>query len=418
VDGEARVIADGRGAVAQVVCLFRDTTDRQRLKQSLQEQAAALQEADRRKDEFLAKHGHELRNPLAPIRNALNTLRLRGDERRGAARAAFAILERQITHIDRLVEDLLDVSRIAQGKLVLRKQLVEVATVVGQAVECSRPRLEARQHGFVVHLPDRPAWIEADATRIAQVLLNLLNNAAKYTPEGGDVWLTVEAADDEVLFRVRDTGSGIPSEMLSKVFDLFTQLERDRCEGGLGIGLTLVRRLTEMHGGRVEARSDGPGKGSEFIVRLPAAKEVSPAAVPAREALPPGREVVRRRLLVVDDNVDAAHSLALVLELLGHEARTVAVGHAALDALATDPPDAVLLDIDMPGMDGYEVARRVRASPTLQDITLIAVTGHVRPAAHSHWLEAGFDHHLPKPVDLPVLQELLASLGGHERASR
>jgi PAS domain S-box-containing protein len=377
----------------------------------------ALKEADRRKDEFLAMLAHELRNPLAPIRNALHVVQMRGQERRQAVRQAWEMIERQVENLVRLVDDLLDVSRIGRGKISLQKEPVDVATLVARAVEGSRPLIEARRHDLKVALPDEPMRVEADPTRMAQVLWNLLNNAAKYTPEGGRIWLTAAKEGGEAVIRVRDTGMGIPPELLPKMFDLFTQAERtlDRAEGGLGIGLTLVRRLTEMHNGVVEAFSAGPGEGSEFVVRLPLLPDVSPAAT-AHE--PDGgkraKAAVTHRILVVDDNRDSADSLAMLLRLVGHDVRTAHDGRQALVVAATYRPDLVLLDIGLPGMDGFTVARHLRSQPELAGVVLVALTGYGSDEDRRQAQAAGFNHHMVKPVNFDALNELLSALEPHD----
>jgi signal transduction histidine kinase len=374
-----------------------------------------LREADRRKDEFLAMLAHELRNPLAPIRNALEILRLRGQDRRSAVREAWNMVERQTEQLSRLVDDLLDVARITRGKINLERHPLDVSEVVRRAVETSRPVIEARRHHLEVHLPPYPVWVEGDLTRLAQVVLNLLNNAAKYTEEGGRITLTVEAPPPgeghpgEVVLRVRDTGVGIPAEMLPKVFDLFTQADRtlDRAQGGLGIGLTLVRRLVEMHGGRVRAYSEGPGKGTEMVVRLPArrAPEV-PANGDDGEA--PAPAVQPRRILVVDDNRDSAHSLATLLRLFGNEVQAAHDGASALAAAERFRPEVAILDIGLPGMDGYELARRLRQLPGLGSLRLAALTGYGSEEDRRRSRDAGFDDHLVKPVEMESLQAFLA----------
>jgi CheY-like chemotaxis protein len=309
------------------------------------------------------------------------------------------------------VDDLLDVSRITRGKITLHKEPADLAGVVARAVEASRPLLDARRQELTVRLPPESLRVEADVTRLAQVVGNLLNNAAKYTGEGGHIGLTVEAAPAEAVLRVRDDGVGIPAELLPRVFDLFTQGDRSlaRSEGGLGIGLTLVRSLVELHGGSVEARSEGADKGSEFIVRLPAlrgspARPESPSA-PARCRSP------ARRVLVVDDSADTAESLALLLTVQGHEVRTAHDGPAALQAAEAFRPEVIFLDIGLPRMDGYEVARRLRGQMGLRDATLVAVTGYGQEEDRRRAEEAGFDAHLVKPADPGALERLLAAAG-------
>jgi signal transduction histidine kinase/CheY-like chemotaxis protein len=391
---------------------------RKGLEQELRVRVEQLADADTRKDEFLAMLAHELRNPLAPIRNALHLVRLGSQETRREVRKAHDIIDRQVDNLVRLVDDLLDVSRITRGKIQLKKECVDLAEVVARAVEGSRPLIDARRHTLEVTLPPDPVPVDADPVRLAQVLWNLLNNAAKYTPEGGRIALTVERASgarslpDEAVVRVRDTGVGIPAEMLPRVFDLFTQIDRtlDRAEGGLGIGLTLVRRLTELHGGTVQAISEGTGKGSEFVIRLPMLPAESLAG---RQQKPPGTSgqgklTSRRRILVVDDTVDSAESLAMLLRLLGNEVRTVHDGRFALETAVAYRPEVVLLDIGLPGMDGLEICRRLRQQPDGDRALIVALTGYGREEDRQNSQEAGFDAHLVKPVELESLQELLA----------
>ena len=372
------------------------------------EQARALIEADRRKDEFLATLAHELRNPLAPIRNGLHILRLTG-KAEGAVGSVYQILDRQVNHLVRLVDDLMEVSRITRGRVELRKEHTDVQAVIHTAIETSRPFIDEAGHRLELSLPAEPLYIEGDTMRLAQVITNLLNNAAKYTDRGGRILLTARREGAAAVISVRDNGRGISAEMLPRVFDLFAQAApgHDYSRGGLGIGLTLVRNLVELHEGSVEAKSDGPGRGSEFIVRLP----LKSAAGAATEAVPAGDgPYSSRRVLVVDDNRDAADSLGVLLTLLGVETRTAHDGTAALEALDEFEPSVVLLDLAMPVMDGYEVAQRMRQHPHGRHVTLVAVTGwsldrdRLRSAAY------GFNGHLVKPVDLDVLRQLLAEL--------
>jgi signal transduction histidine kinase/DNA-binding response OmpR family regulator len=370
-----------------------------------------IQDANRRKNEFLSMLAHELRNPLAPIRNATEILRRQGPHE-ATLDWAREVIDRNVHQLSRLVDDLLDVSRITRGKIRLQREPVEMAAVVAQAVEISQPLIHGRKHQLAVALPPEPVWVNGDSTRLAQVLANLLNNAAKYTDEGGRIWLTLERAGGEVVVRVRDTGVGIPPEMLGSVFDLFTQVDRslDRSQGGLGIGLTLVRRLVEMHGGSVAAYSGGPNQGSEFVVRLPAlAAPPPPRPSENGSRREPVVKSARRRVLVVDDNVDAAEGMALLLRLSGHEVRTAHDGPSALGAVDAFRPELVLLDIGLPRMDGYEVARRLRARPELAALRLVAITGYGQEEDRQRCKEAGFDQHLVKPVDPQVLQQLLGS---------
>jgi signal transduction histidine kinase/ActR/RegA family two-component response regulator len=370
--------------------------------------AEALQQADRRKDEFLALLGHELRNPLGPLRNALEILRLKCSSD-PVVEPLRAMMERQLGHMSRLVDDLLDMSRITRGKIELRRETLDLATVITLVVETCRPFLQDRQHEFTLSVPKRPIYIHADATRLEQVLANLLNNAAKYTEPGGHIWLTAELEPEVVRIRVRDTGIGIRPEMLEGIFELFTQADRppNQAVEGLGIGLTLVRSLVELHGGSVQAHSAGPGQGSEFVVRLPLALEESvwEPATPVNGTTGVSGGL---RVLAVDDNVDAVKSLALLLELEGHEVRIAHDGQTALDLAVAYRPNAAILDIGLPhGMDGYEVARRLRRDCGLEKACLIALTGYGQEEDRRRAAEAGFDYHLTKPVDPQQLQHLL-----------
>ncbi|HXG09974.1 MAG TPA: ATP-binding protein, partial [Gemmataceae bacterium] len=402
-------------AVRRALREAAERAERQRLQEELRQRAEALAEADRRKDEFLALLSHELRNPLAPIRNALQIMRLHGPLDPTLEKARD-IIERQVRHLSRLVDDLLDVSRITRGKITLRKERLDLSAVARLAIEIARPLIDKRQHQLIVTTATEPLWVEADPVRLEQIISNLLNNAAKYTDPGGRVWLTTERADDWAVLRVRDTGIGIPQEIQAHIFDLFIQADRslDRSQGGLGIGLTLVRRLVEMHGGTIEAFSPGPGQGSEFIVRLPLAvprvEETGSAGAPplrgaGRAAAPP------RRVLVVDDNRDGADSLAMLLRFWKHQVAVVYDGPSALESVQTEQPDVVLLDIGLPGMDGYEVARHLRQQLEHQPV-LVALTGYGQDEDRRRSREAGFDYHLTKPVDPDALQEVLALPGG------
>jgi PAS domain S-box-containing protein len=377
-----------------------------------------LKEADRKKDEFLAMLAHELRNPLAPIRNAVHILRMRGVDAATATRAKD-VMERQIQHMVRLVDDLLDVSRIMEGKIDLRREPVEIDTVVARAVETAQPAIDAQGHELTITLPPVPLSVYADPVRLAQVVSNLLTNAAKYMESGGRIWLSAERQGDELALRVRDAGLGIAPDLLPRVFDLFVQAEHGvgRSQGGLGLGLTLVKRLVEMHGGSVTAHSEGLGKGSEFVVRLSVLplKDSSTRTGTGQKEVTPLPTGLRRRILVVDDNVDAAESLALLLRLQGQVVRVAHDGPSALATAQAFQPEMVFLDIGMPGMDGYEVARQLRQQPGLEHTTLVALTGWGQEEDRRRSREAGFDKHLIKPVEPDLLRRALiepaASLG-------
>jgi signal transduction histidine kinase/DNA-binding response OmpR family regulator len=370
-----------------------------------------VQEADRRKNEFLSMLAHELRNPLAPIRNANEVLR-QTEPNPARIRWAEGVIDRQLTHLVRLVDDLLDVSRLTQGKIRLAVEPVALEVVVAHAIEASRPLIDQFRHTLEVNLPPRPVRMHGDPARLTQVVTNLLNNATKYTERGGRITLSLECRDSTAVVRVRDTGVGMSADLLPRVFDPFTQASRslDRSQGGLGIGLTLVRRLVEMHGGSVEAHSDGPGKGSEFVVRLPILPEPAPA--PAEGT--PGAAEARAgngslRVVVVDDNVDGAESLVELLVLLGHEVRVAHDGPGGIEAVLAFRPDLVLLDIGLPVMDGFEVARRLRANPEV-DAVLVAVSGYGREEDRRLSRELGFAHHFVKPIQFDALRDLLATI--------
>jgi PAS domain S-box-containing protein len=382
-----------------------DITDRLRAEE-------ALRQADQRKDEFLAMLAHELRNPLAPMRNAVQILRTPGANG-GVAEQARAMIERQVQHLTRLVDDLLDVSRIMRGKVELRKQRVNLAEVVARAVETARPAIDAHEQHLEVGLPAGPVWLEADPVRLEQVLANLLHNSAKYTDPAGRIELTAQEEDGTVVVRVRDTGVGITAEMLPRIFDLFVQGDHSiaRSQGGLGIGLTVVKYLVELHGGTVRAISAGPGKGSELVVRLPMLKgAVGPAPSAESTGDGGGRAAPCRRVLVVDDNADAAGSLALLLRLWGHEVRVAHDGLEAVRVAEEFVPEILLLDIGLPGLNGYEVAKRLRHSPRLARAVLVALTGYGQEEDRSRSREAGLDQHLVKPVEPDRLQRLLAGV--------
>jgi signal transduction histidine kinase len=391
--------------------LEQEIAQRTRLEKELRDQTAQLAEADRRKDEFLAMLAHELRNPLTPVRTAIDLLRLK-EPTEPVLKHARDVIDRQVSHMTRLVDDLLDVSRITRGKVQLQTEPVELANAVACALETARPLIESRKHELTITLPPKPVRLLADPTRLAQIIANLLNNAAKYTETGGRIWLAAEQQGNYVVLRVRDTGVGIPADVLPRVFELFAQADRtlDRSQGGLGIGLTLVRRLVEMHGGTVEASSPGPGLGSEFTLRLPTVPEIEPSQTVETPNAGILADSTGLRVLVVDDNVDVARTLAMVLVEVGHDVRTVHDGPAALEATGDLRPDIVFLDLGLPMMDGYEVARRMRRQPGGDSFMLVALSGYGQEEDLRRSRAAGFDLHLTKPVGLAVLEPLLASV--------
>ena len=394
---------DAAGRPASMTGTITDITERRAAE-------SALKHADRRKDEFLATLAHELRNPLAPIRTGLQILNLSRDA--AVVVRTREMMERQLCHMVRLIDDLLDVSRITSGKVTLRKEQVLLSAVAETAVEASRPFIEASGHALKLTMPEEPVWLAADPTRLAQVITNLLTNAAKYTPERGCIELSASLEGGEVFIRVSDTGLGIPPGMLAEVFEMFTQVNRtlERSQGGLGIGLALVKRLVEFHGGTITAESPGLGQGSTFTVRLPLVDDCASRTVKQSTAETPSVQppMSGRRVLVVDDNVDGAESLASMLQIGGHEIRTAHTGPAALDAARPFNPEVVFLDIGLPGMNGYEVARRLRQEPSLRGAVLVALTGWGSDDDKRQSKEAGFDFHLTKPVELTAIQGILS----------
>lgn len=397
------------GEVVAVAGTTRDVTDRKQDEQALREQAERLADADRAKDEFLATLSHELRNPLAPLRNSLTLLRLArtGDEQ---TNSIHEMMERQVDHLVRLVDDLLETSRISRGELVLRSERVSIESIIRHAVETSESLIQTNQHQLTISLPDEPLWVDGDPVRLAQILANLLNNAAKYTEDGGHIKVQAQARDNLAMISVLDNGPGIAPEALPRVFEMFSRGERSsgRAQDGLGIGLALARRLTEMHGGSLDAHSLGLGKGSEFIFRLPLAS--SPDQHSNAMKPPVKATLAKRRILVVDDNRDAANSLGMILQLLGAEVRVVEGGFEALAIFPSYEPSVLLLDIGMPGMDGYEVARNIRARFPDCGTKMVALTGWGQDEDRQRAQEAGFDHHLVKPAEISDLQQLLSSL--------
>ncbi len=377
----------------------------------------ALQEADRNKDEFLAMLAHELRNPLAPIHNALQLMRMQPSATQ--SQWAQEVIQRQLAYLTRLVDDLLDVSRITRGKITLTRGPLEVATLVTRAVETVAPLMHEREHELMLQIPPEPLRVDGDPTRLTQALGNVLGNAAKYTDRGGRIELICARQGTDVEIRVRDNGIGIPAELLPRIFDLFTQLDRrsDQSLSGLGIGLALVRRLVEMHGGSITARSDGAGSGSEFVIHLPLLAEGAVATEDHSKVRARDTPAVPRRILLADDNADALESLATVLRLRGHEVFSAPNGAVALATAVRQMPEVALLDIGMPLLDGYEVARRIRAQEWGKGVTLVALTGWGQESDRRRSQEAGFDTHLVKPLDLDKLTALLAQLPSHPLAA-
>ena len=395
---------------ARLVVAHENVTERKRAEES-------LKEASQRKDEFLAVLAHELRNPLAPIRHALHIMRLTGGNGQ-LLRSASEMMERQIGHMVRLVDDLLDVSRISRGKIELRKEEIELAAVIEQAVEAASPNIAHMGHQLTVTLPPTPVYLNGDLTRLAQAVSNLLNNACKYTDSGGSIDLVVERDGAQALIKVSDTGIGIAIAQLPLIFDMFTQLDNsaERSQSGLGIGLTLVKNLVEMHGGAVEAYSAGIGRGCEFVLRLPIHEELRPLAVEPPVAVQ--EPSAPRRILIVDDNRDSATSLATFLQLLGNETHTAFDGIQAYDMAADLRPDVVLLDIGMPRRNGYETARTIREQPWGQRMLLVALTGWGQDEDRRKAHDAGFDCHMVKPIDPASLTATLASLSAESQSER
>ncbi|MCE9606115.1 MAG: PAS domain S-box protein [Planctomycetia bacterium] len=392
---------DDAGKLRGFAKVLRDITERKRTEERMAEQ-------NQRKDEFLAMLAHELRNPLAAIANAVQLIKL---EHGGNPPETVQIIERQVDGLERMVSDLSDASRMSAGKIQLRIGRVRLQDVVERAAETIAPKFEERRHAFSIAMSTAAIWLEADGSRLEQVFCNLLNNAVKYTEPGGKITLAVERQGNEAIVSIRDTGTGIMSEMLPRIFDLFIQADNslERAQGGLGIGLTLVKRLVEMHGGKVEARSEGVGHGSEFIVRLPVVAETAVVLPPAPQAaVPEPRKGLQ--LLLAEDNVDTALTLGMLLRKLGHAVEIVHDGPAALRAVDVRKPDALLLDIGLPGLDGYQVAQRLRQHPENAATRLIAMTGYGQEEDLEMSRRSGFDHHLVKPVSLATLKELLAKL--------
>jgi signal transduction histidine kinase/CheY-like chemotaxis protein len=380
-----------------------------------------LRDSDRRKDEFLAMLAHELRGPLAPLRNVLEIMK-RADGNSDLIQQARSTMERQLGQLVRLVDDLLDVNRISRDKLELRREPVELISLIRQTVDTWCPLAEGRELEVTVTLPPEPIYLDADPVRLAQVFNNLLNNACKYTEPRGHVWLTAERQGSHVVVKVKDSGLGIPSDKLTSIFEMFTQVDRslERAQGGLGIGLALVKRLVEMHQGTVEAFSEGPGRGSELVVRLPILLEEEKTHRPT-EPTCKELEAVARRILVVDDNRDSAESLAMLLEVTGSEVRMAHDGLEAVQAAEQFRPDVILLDIGLPKLHGFDAARRIREQPWGKTMVLVAITGWGQEEDRRKSMSAGFNAHMVKPVDVDELMRLLASLPseqgtGHQRS--
>jgi PAS domain S-box-containing protein len=401
-------LTDANGQPTAFATVSQDVTERRQLAEDLLRLATDLSDADRRKNEFIATLAHELRNPLAPLSNMLEVLK-RADDDSEMIRHARATMTRQLGQMVRLVDDLLDLNRITRDRLELRQSDIELSEIIQQAVEVARPLIDSAGHELHVQMPNRPIYLHADPARLAQVFGNLLNNSGRYTTPGGTIWLTAERRDGEVWVTVKDNGVGIPPENLKSIFDMFTQVDRgpERVQGGLGIGLTLVKRLVEMHGGSVQASSAGEGQGSEFVVRLPVLSETAALPIAARATQQP---IPTRRILIVDDNKDSADSLAMLLGITGNETYMAHDGVEAIAAVEKYRPEVVLLDIGLPKLSGHEVCRRVREQPWGKDIVVIALTGWGQDADRRKSHEAGFDGHLVKPVEYDKLLELLATL--------
>ncbi|MES2979004.1 MAG: ATP-binding protein [Pseudomonadota bacterium] len=392
-----------------------DMSQRRETEEQLRQAALELAEADRCKTEFLATLAHELRNPLAPLSNALQMMRLAGDQPDLRCKAQ-AIMERQLRAMVDLVDDLLDIARISRGKIVLKKKAVEVSSLVASAVETSAAMMNAGQHELSVDLPAESLWLHGDPTRLVQVLSNILNNAAKYTPPGGHICVSAHRSDDDVVLAVQDDGVGIASDAMPHIFEMFTQVGRnlDKAQGGLGVGLGLAKSLVELHDGTLSAQSEGAGRGSRFTMTLGLADDTPATPHPPLHAAP---EIVASqpgalRILVVDDNPDGADTLAAVLDMQGHICRTANDGYEALATAERFQPQLVFLDIGMPGLNGYEVAERMRRIPGLAHAVLVALTGWGSDEDRERASKAGFDLHLTKPADMESIERLLASVAG------
>jgi signal transduction histidine kinase len=405
IEDSAAPIRDAAGKISGAVMVFHDVTER-RLTEN------ALKEADKKKDEFLATLAHELRNPLVPIRNGLKLLKLSANDP-AATEETRAMMDQALNQMVRLVDDLLDVSRITTGKLQLRKERVELAAVMRSAIETSRPLIDERGHKLIVKLPPEPILIDADPIRMAQVFSNLLNNAAKYSEEGGEITLSAELQGNDVVVRFTDRGIGIRADDLPRIFDIFAQVNTDseRAEGGLGIGLSLVKRLVEMHGGSIEVSSAGPGSGSEFTARLPTTSAARLSVLYPKEAEEETASIAtKRRILIVDDNRLSSQSTAMLLRMAGHEVATAHDGVQGVEYARSFQPEVILMDIGLPQLNGYEAARDIRQESWGKNIFLIAVTGFGQDEDRRRSLEAGFNYHFVKPIDVVELEKKLSEL--------
>lgn len=410
-------VRDRTGRIVGASKVARDITARKQAEAAMGQMIRQLRDADRFRNEFLATLAHELRNPMAPIGNAVQILRQIAADTSPETRWAVDIVDHQLGQLTRLVDDLLDVARITNNKLQLRKERIDLAEAIRLAVETSRPHIDAAAHELVLAISPDPLYVDGDVTRLAQVMANLLNNAARYSEPGGRIWLRATREGGEVVVSVRDTGIGIAREMQAGIFEMFTQGQRpaDQAHGGLGIGLTLVDRLVTMHGGTVAVASDGPGRGSEFTVRLPVAGATGPRATP--DAAPTRAAVASRRVLIVDDNHEAADSLCILLSMAGHETHVAYDGLQAVARAAELRPEIVLLDVGLPKLDGYDVAREIRRQPGGDRIVLIALTGWGHESAVQRSMAAGFDRHLVKPVHPTILAQLLATAHRTDRGA-
>jgi signal transduction histidine kinase/ActR/RegA family two-component response regulator len=398
VKNDVEPLYDAHGAIYGCVSVLVDLTERKLAER-------ALREADRRKDEFLATLSHELRNPLAPIRTAVELMRIAHDDP-AVVEKARTTTERQLLQLVRITDDLLDVARITQNKIELRAERIDLRSVVHGAIEAIRPTIDAHGHTLVADLPPQPLWTDADPTRLGQALSNLLNNAAKFTERGGRIHVCAQGTDSDAAITITDTGIGIAPDMLPRIFDMFTQLRdyRDRTQGGLGIGLTLARRLVELHGGSIDASSDGPGLGSRFVVRLRrASTEAAPAVQRTREPAP----TALARILIAEDNPDAAEMMRLMLTFKGHDVKVAADGIEAVEIAQAFMPHIAFIDIGMPRMDGHDAARQIRGRLARQ-VMLVALTGWGQDDDKRRSLESGFDHHLTKPPEPDMLDQLIA----------